>query len=123
MAFASQLEFLVRLEALREDLALDEEHSAILQNKYSLNQRQLRELDNAASSSSQWLWLGSAAFVQLSPILLKTHLEQEQARLAEEIDKLERAITRKGKELERLEFDYNECVQMIRLAAATGIDS
>ncbi|KAA8491754.1 hypothetical protein FVE85_8236 [Porphyridium purpureum] len=115
---SKQVAFLVKLEALRESLALDNDHARQLESRFEANNRVLsgaaRQQNNAGAT---WFSLGGGSFVFADQRALGDHLQREQDQLRREITTLERAILAKERELARLEFDYRAEIAALRASS------
>lgn len=104
------METRIGLEQARERLEIDVKQASLLEKRHRENEKAINLLDpkNSFSSASQVkMCLGREAFISLPYSKARSALVLENERLWDEIDNLQRRITKEARQLEELE----ECIQ------------
>lgn len=100
------METRIALEQARERLEIDVKQASLLEKRHRENEKALNLLDPNSKSQVK-MCLGREAFVSLPYTKANSALLLENERLWDEIDNLQRRITKEARELEELE----ECIQ------------
>ncbi len=88
---------LIALEEMRESLALDMEHAALLEGRHRDNEKAMAGLPTAGVDGGHALvCLGKEAFLSLGTAAARSALTKDNERLWMEIEEVQMRITKKG---------------------------
>jgi len=90
-------------QKLLESIALDEQHSEILEDRARLNKRALEVLKTSSENRETMFSLGRETFATLPNHLVQSLLTAEDPQLWEQIENIQRKLPEKRQQLELLE--------------------
>lgn len=90
-------------QKLLESIALDEQHSEILEDRARLNKRALEVLKTSSENRETMFSLGRETFAMLPNHLVQSLLTAEDPQLWEQIENIQRKLPEKRQQLELLE--------------------
>jgi len=90
-------------QKLLESIALDEQHSEILEDRARLNKRALEVLKTSSENRETMFSLGRETFAMLPNHLVQSLLTAEDPQLWEQIESIQRKLPEKRQQLELLE--------------------
>ncbi|KAK4523636.1 hypothetical protein GAYE_PCTG71G1532 [Galdieria yellowstonensis] len=90
-------------QKLLESIALDEQHSEILEDRARLNKRALEVLKTSSEDRETMFSLGRETFAMLPNHLVQSLLTAEDPQLWEQIENIQRKLPEKRQQLELLE--------------------
>lgn len=97
-------------QKLQESIALDEQHSEILQDRERLNKRALEAL-KGSNVGETWFSLGRESFALFPNEFVASCLVAEEPELWQQIENIQRKLPEKRKQLELLEQEISRLTE------------
>ncbi|EME30359.1 hypothetical protein Gasu2_70350 [Galdieria sulphuraria] len=102
----------IERQKLQETIALDEQHSEILEDRKRWNKRALEALKNNKLSDT-WFSLGRESFALLPKEFVQSSLVAEEPELDQQIENIYKYLPEKRKRLELLEEEISRLTEEI----------